>query len=80
MGLAYGALLLLAFQTTRGALLLAPLAAAGRMALTTYLTQSVVSTFLFYSFGLRWFGRVGYTGMFAITVVLFSIQMASSTW
>ena len=80
MGLAYGALLLLAFQTTRGARLLAPLAAAGRMALTTYLTQSVVCTFLFYSFGLRWFGRVGYTGMFAITVVLFSIQMAASTW
>ncbi len=80
MGLGYGALLVLAFQTTRGARLLAPLAAAGRMALTTYLTQSVVSTLLFYSFGLRWFGRVGYTGMFAITVVLFSIQMAASAW
>jgi uncharacterized protein len=80
MGLAYAALLLLAFQTRRGARLLAPLAATGRMALTTYLTQSVVCTFLFYSFGLRWFGRVGYTGMFAITVVLFAIQMAVSTW
>jgi uncharacterized protein len=80
MGLAYGALLVLAFQTMRGARLLAPLAAAGRMALTTYLTQSVVSTFLFYSFGLRWFGRVGYTGMFTITVVLFSMQMAASAW
>ncbi len=80
MGLAYAALLLLVFQTRRGARALAPLAATGRMALTTYLTQSVVSTFLFYSFGLKWFGRVGYTGMFAITVVLFSIQMVASTW
>jgi uncharacterized protein len=50
------------------------------MALTTYLTQSVVSTFLFYSWGLGWFGRLGYTGMFAITVTLFALQMAASTW
>jgi len=80
MGLAYAALLLLAFQTQRGARLLAPLAATGRMALTTYLTQSVVSTFLFYSFGLKWFGTVTYTGMLEITIVLLAIQMAVSTW
>jgi len=80
MGLAYAALLLLAFQTRRGARLLASLAATGRMALTTYLTQSVVSTFLFYSFGLKWFGTVTYTGMLEITVVMFAIQMAVSTW
>jgi uncharacterized protein len=80
MGLAYAALLLLALQTPRGARLLAPLAATGRMALTTYLTQSVVSTFLFYSFGMKWFGTVTYTGMLEITIVLFAIQMAASTW
>jgi uncharacterized protein len=79
-GLAYAALLLLLFQTKRGARLLAPLAATGRMALTTYLTQSVVCTTLFYSYGLRWMGRMGYTGMFAITVALFAVQMAVSTW
>jgi uncharacterized protein len=79
-GLAYAALLLLAFQTTRGQRLLAPLVATGRMALTTYLVQSVVCTSLFYSYGLGWFGRVGYTGMFAITLVLFALQMAVNTW
>lgn len=78
--LAYAAVMLLAFQTKRGARLLAPLAATGRMALTTYLTQSVVSTFLFYSWGLGWFGRLGYTGMFATTLTLFALQMAASTW
>jgi uncharacterized protein len=80
MGLAYAALLLLAFQTRRGQRLLAPLVATGRMALTTYLAQSVVCTLLFYSYGLGWFGRVGYTGMFAITLVLFGLQMAANTW
>jgi uncharacterized protein len=79
-GLAYAALLLLVFQTKRGARLLAPLAATGRMALTTYLTQSVICTTLFYSYGFRLLGRVGYTGMFVITVVLFAIQMAVSVW
>src|SRR5213078_889825 len=76
----YAALLLLAFQTRVGTRLLAPLAATGRMALTTYLTQSVFCTTLFYSYGLGWFGRVGYTGMFEITVVLFAVQMAASVW
>ena len=79
-GLAYAALLLLAFQTKRGARLLAPLAATGRMALTTYLTQSVVSTALFYSYGFRLMGRVGYAGMFVITVTLLAVQMALSVW
>ena len=79
-GLAYAAILLLAFQTRTGGRLLAPLAATGRMALTTYLTQSVVCTILFYSYGLGWFGRVGYTGMFRITVTLFAVQMAASVW
>jgi uncharacterized protein len=79
-GLAYAALLLLVFQTARGARLLAPLAATGRMALTTYLTQSVVCTTLFYSYGFKLMGRVGYTGMFTITVALFAAQMAVSVW
>ena len=79
-GLAYAAALLLMFQTKRGARVLAPLAATGRMALTTYLTQSVVCTTLFYSYGFRLAGRVGYTGMFVITVTLFAVQMAVSVW
>lgn len=59
---------------------LAPLAAVGRMPLTTYLTQSVVCSTLFYGYGLGWFGKVGFTGMFVITIVLFSLQMLASTW
>jgi len=64
----------------RAARVLAPLGAVGRMTLTTYLTQSVVCTLLFYGYGLGWYGRVGFTGMFAITVVLFACQLAASAW
>lgn len=80
MGVLYAALLLLAFQTKFGRRVLAPLAATGRMALTTYLTQSVVCTFLFYSYGLRWLGTRSFTNMFEITVTLFAVQMAVSSW
>jgi uncharacterized protein len=79
-GLVYASLLLLVFQTHLGRRFMAPLAATGRMGLTTYLTQSVVCTTLFYSYGLGWFGKVGYTGMFEITVTIFAVQMAISTW
>jgi uncharacterized protein len=80
MAVMYAGLVLLAFQTTRGKRLLAPLAGTGRMALTTYLTQSVVCTFLFYSYGLRWFGTRSYTNMLEITVTLFAAQMVFSSW
>jgi uncharacterized protein len=78
--LAYAAILLLLWQRPRIARLLRPLAATGRMALTTYLTQSVVCTMLFYGYGLGWYGKVGYTGMFLIALILFACQMAASTW
>ena len=78
--LVYACLLLLCWQRPTGQRLLRPLAATGRMALTTYLTQSVVCTLLFYSSGLGWYGSVSYTGFLAITLVLFAAQMAASTW
>ena len=78
--LAYACILLLIWQRPRGERLLRPLAATGRMALTTYLTQSIVCTLLFYSYGLGWYGSVGFTGMFLITLILFACQMAASTW
>ena len=78
--LAYACVLLLFWQRPIGQRLLRPLAAAGRMALTTYLTQSIVCTLLFYGYGLGWYGSVGYTGMLLITLILFACQMAASTW
>lgn len=78
--LVYASLLLLLWQTRLGGRVLRPLAATGRMALTTYLTQSVVCTLLFYGYGFRLVGRVGYSGMLGITLALFGVQMALSTW
>lgn len=80
MAVAYACILLLIWQRPSGKRLFRPLAATGRMALTTYLTQSIVCTLLFYSYGLGWYGRVGYTGFFVLTLILFASQMAASTW
>jgi len=80
MAVAYACVLVLIWQRPAGARALRPLAAAGRMALTTYLTQSIVCTLLFYSYGFGLYGSVGYTGMFVITLVLFGTQMVLSTW
>jgi uncharacterized protein len=76
----YVAALTLLVQRTWWRARLAPLAALGRMTLTTYLTQSVVCTLLFYGYGLGWYGQVGYTGMLAITLVLFGAQLVFSVW
>lgn len=77
---AYATLLILALQTARGRQVLQPLAAVGRMGLTTYLTQSVISTILFFGFGFGLFGRVGYTGMFTITLLAYATQIVFSGW
>jgi len=56
------------------------LVAVGRMTLTTYIAQSIVCTLIFYSYGLGLYGRVGYTGMLVLAVVLFAVQMMFSMW
>jgi uncharacterized membrane protein YeiB len=55
------------------------LAPAGRMALTTYLTQSLISTYIFYGYGLGHWGmprawQVVYVAIF------FALQLAFSHW
>lgn len=61
--------------------LLSPLAGVGRMALTNYLTQSLVCVFIFYGYGLGQFGRVSVWGGMALTLALLSVQtLWSGLW
>ncbi|MFD2705143.1 DUF418 domain-containing protein [Salibacterium lacus] len=58
-----------------------PVAAAGQMALTNYLLQTLICIFLFYGFGLQLFGTMGAASGFLVTLVLFSTQTVfSSFW
>ncbi|HEY0503209.1 MAG TPA: DUF418 domain-containing protein [Lysobacter sp.] len=80
LSLGYLALLVGALQTARGARMLAPLAPAGRMALTNYLVQSIVGTLLFYGFGLGLWGQVPRRWQLLGALVLFALQVAASRW
>jgi uncharacterized protein len=55
-----------------------PFAAVGRMALTNYLTESVVCTLFYYSTGL--YGKVGPAWGLIPTVVLYGAQTVFSNW
>ena len=57
-----------------------PVAAAGQMALTNYLLQSLVCTFIFYSYGLAWYGRVGRASALALALAIYAAQLPLSLW
>jgi uncharacterized protein len=51
------------------------LAAVGRMALTNYLTHSIVCTTLFYGYGFGLFGQINRTGLAAIVLTIWVLQL-----
>jgi uncharacterized protein len=59
---------------------LAWLAPVGRMALTNYLTHSVIYLAVFYGFGLVLLGRVGAASCLALSAVVFAGQIMLSSW
>src|SRR5690606_6921700 len=59
---------------------LAPLAAAGRMALTNYILQSVVMTAIAYSWGLGLFGRVPRAAQIPLALTVWGGNLAFSVW
>ena len=56
------------------------LAATGRMALTNYITQSLLCAFVFYGHGLGLFERVGGPGQVAIVIGIWALQLFWSPW
>jgi uncharacterized protein len=64
-----------------GRWVLSALAPAGRMALTTYLTQSVAGVFVFYGLGLGLFGRLEPLSIYGIALAIFAAQLfVSRIW
>ncbi len=80
LALAYTAIILLLLQSPiirRRATLFQ---AAGQMALTNYLMQSVVLSLLFYGYGLGLSGRLGSASAVLIGIALYVIQLGYSVW
>ncbi|UNZ16275.1 DUF418 domain-containing protein [Streptomyces sp. 891-h] len=77
---AYGGGLLLVLRTGKGRRLGEVLAAAGRLALSNYLTQSLVMALVFTGYGLALHGRLSLVPVLAGCFVLYAAQLALSTW
>jgi len=59
---------------------LRPMAAAGQMALTNYLLQSLICTTIFYSYGLGWYGSVSRFAALGLAAVIYAVQLPLSVW
>ncbi|MFZ5823849.1 MAG: DUF418 domain-containing protein [Bacillota bacterium] len=80
LGFAYGAGLTLLSLRPGWTERLAPLTAAGRMAFTNYLLQSVICTLIFYSYGLGLYGQVGPAAGLILSFLIYSLQLLLSRW
>ncbi len=80
MALGYGALIVLLCQIPRVRACMSGLGAAGQMALTNYLTQSLFFVFVLYGFGLGLLPWMGATLSLLFAVVLYGAQIVFSRW
>jgi uncharacterized protein len=78
MGLGWIGLVMLGCRNGCSSPFVRPLAAAGRMALTNYLLQSVVCTFVFYGWGLGLYGHVERVGQAAMVVGVWALLLTLS--
>lgn len=69
-----------AYRKVRGAKLLSKFAPYGRMALTNYVFQTLVGTFLLYGWGLGYLGELRNIYTFLIALVIVWGQMLFSKW
>ena len=78
--LGYVGLVMLMVRSGRLPRLQRRLAAVGRMALTNYITQSVLCAFIFYGHGLALFERVSAPGRVGIVIAIWTLQLLWSSW
>ena len=76
----YAAAVVLLAQSQFWRRLLTPLSAAGRMALSNYLFDSLLCTTIFYGYGFGYFGKLGFAGGLALTIGLYLCQVPLSVW
>jgi uncharacterized protein len=81
MSLGWASIVMLVLNSRGWSVVTRPLAAVGRMALTNYLLQSLICTFIFYGHGLGLYGSVERTGQAAVVAgVWLSLLILSPTW
>src|SRR5262249_10128349 len=78
--LAYGSGIMLALSRPWPRRLLAPLAPLGRMALSNYLMQSILATWIFYSYGLGLYDKISPIEEIPIVIGMYGAQIVAAGW
>src|SRR5882757_1467420 len=80
LAFAYGVAIIAAVNRLPGSRALRWVAALGRMAFTNYIAQSIILGWIFYGYGLGFFGRMSAADCFAVVVLIYAAQLAFSVW
>lgn len=75
VAIGYAAIIALLSLNLKFTKALSPLVKAGRMSMTVYLTQSIIATGIFYSFGLGLYGQVDLLTGTLIAIGIFVVQL-----
>lgn len=79
MGLGYGAAVIALVELTAAKRVLRVFAPLGRMAFTNYLLQSVIFSWVFFGYGLGYFGKLGAAEALGFGIIVYTCQIALST-
>jgi uncharacterized protein len=80
LAMAYALVIAILSENKSCDILFAPLEAAGRLSISNYLFQSIVSTLIFYSYGLGYYGKISIFWGSVLALGIYSFQLALSTW
>lgn len=75
LAVGYAAIIALLAQSGSIRKMLRPLSKVGRMSLTTYITQSIIATTIFYSYGLGLYGQVSLLTGTLMALGIFAVQL-----
>ena len=76
----YGSVALALVQHPIAGRLLKVFAPLGRMAFTNYIMQSIIFGFIFFGYGLGYFGRLGAMHALLIGITVYAAQILLSAW
>ncbi len=76
----YGSTIILLFHYKKASRLLTYMANMGKMSVSNYLAQSIITTTIFYAYGFGLFGKIGYFFGILLTIGIYTIQLFVSTY
>lgn len=76
----YGSTIILLFHYKKATRLLTYMANMGKMSVSNYLAQSIITTTIFYAYGFGLFGKIGYFFGILLTIGIYTIQLFVSTY